>query len=131
MPDPDLYYCGELIAPDGLKPVARLLSACPWTVELRRSGYDGTLYLYARDSQIELEMDSGQGPTYLFSGVVCGGERSAQLLQRFSECLARGCIVHRVEVNQETGAGDLSGYYHHGWPEGAAEPDDSSVRKQE
>ena len=110
-----LYY-GQCISDHGLGPVARALAGCSWPVELRQSGYDGTLYLNGRGSQeIDLEMESGQSRRFLFSGGVDGTqERALTLLGDFSRCLATGGFAHRVEVYDE--AKELVGYFHHRWP---------------
>lgn len=115
-------YYGEFISDGGLEPVANALAGCSWSIELRRSGYDGTLYLRTPHSQvIDFEMDSGQLRRFLFSGVVVGSaEQALILLGDFSRCLTSGEFIHRVEVYDD--AEGLVGYFHHSWPQGTDEP---------
>lgn len=118
----EFLYHGELISERGLEPVAQAVNACCWRLELRRSGYDGTLYLRAPRSQdIDLEMDSGQSGRYLFSGRVEGSlDRALTLLGDLSRCLTAGGYPHRVEVYGE--AEESVGYFHHRWPPGRQMP---------
>lgn len=110
-----LYY-GEFISDGGIEAVAHALADCSWRIELRRSGYDGTLYLMTPHSQkIDLEMDSGQSHCFLFSGGVDGTmEQALTLLGDFSRCLTAGNYTHRVEVYDDVE--ELVGYFHHRWP---------------
>ena len=115
----ETYFCGALVSPAGLEPVARALAECSWPVEPWRSGHDGTLRLRSRARDVELDMDSGQGPSFLFSGTVEGGAETAmRLLGDFSSGLAANGIVHRVELYPSADSPDLLGYLHHGWPRG-------------
>ncbi len=120
----EFRYHGELLSRDGLVPVAEALGPCSWRIELRRSGYDGTLYLQTPRSQgIDLEMPSGQSRRFLFSGTVEGPlDRALSLLAEFSRRLTEGGYEHRVEIYDE--AEDLTGYLHHRWPRGQPEPSD-------
>ncbi|OAI57387.1 hypothetical protein AYO49_02155 [Verrucomicrobiaceae bacterium SCGC AG-212-N21] len=120
----EFLYCGEFISDEGVEPVARALADCSWRIELRRSGYDGTLYLMTPHSQeIDLEMDSGQSRHFLFSGAVDGTvERALTLLADFSRCLTAGGCTHRVEVYDDAKA--LIGYFHHRWTKEQHEPAD-------
>jgi hypothetical protein len=118
----EFLYCGEFISDGGVEPVARALTSCSWPIELRRSGYDGTLYLRtSRSQEIDMQMDSGQSHRFLFSGGVDGTvERALMLLGDFSRCLTAGGFTHRVEVYDD--AKELVGYFHHRWPQEQHEP---------
>jgi len=118
----EFLYCGEFISDEGVEPVARALADCSWRIELRRSGYDGTLYLRSPHSQeIDIEMDSGQSRRFLFSGGVDGTlDRALALLGEFSRCLVAGGFTHRVEVYDD--AKELVGYFHYRWPQEQHEP---------
>jgi len=123
------HYCGTIHAPLGLTTVAKSLEGCTWPVEKRRSGYDGTFFLSSRNDRIDLEMDSGQGPRYLFSGGVDGPEDLARkLLGEFSRLLSAGGVVHRIELYRAD-AGDMIAYWHYNWPEGQADPGASALPK--
>jgi hypothetical protein len=118
-----IYYCGEFVAPDGLEPVAQMLADCSWRVKLIRSGFDGTLYLREDDDRIDLQMVSGQGPEYMFSGIVSGDLAAANdLLTSFSTCLAIGQVVHRIEVYSEVVSEPMLAYFHYGWPQSRSVP---------
>ena len=118
----EFQYSGELVSERGLEPVAEALANLSWPIELRRSGYDGTLYLrHGMQPEIDLEMQSGQSRCFLFSGIVEGTlPRALELIGDFSRCLRAGGFVHRVEVYDDTEA--LVGYFHEGWPEGQHSP---------
>lgn len=117
--EPEIYYCGELIALEGLEPIAHLLRLCSWPIQLVRSGCDGTSYLRAHNDIIDLDMDSGQTSHFLFSGTVVGfKERAKQLLGEFSTLLSGDEVVHRLELYRGSPAGEKVGYFHYGWPEG-------------
>ena len=119
----ETYFCGTLVSPAGLEPVARMLAGCSWPVEAWRSGHDGTLRLRSRAREVELDMDSGQGPSFVFSGTVEGDAgRALRLLGDFSARLAAGGVVHRVELYPSAGSPEMLGYLHHGWPRGDAGP---------
>src|SRR2546422_5959953 len=96
----EFLYHGEFISERGVEPVAQALADCAWRIELRRSGYDGTLYLQTPHSQeIDIEMQSDQSRRFLFSGGVDGtADRAMTLLADFSRCLTAGGYTHRVEV---------------------------------
>lgn len=118
------FYTGEFISDGGVEPVAHVLAGCSWRVKLRRSGFDGTLYLRTPHSrEIDIEMDSGQSRRFLFSGGVDGTVvRTLSLLGDFSRCLTAGGYIHRVEVYDD--AKELVGYFHHRWPREQHEPTD-------
>ena len=119
----EFLYCGELVSIGGLEPVEKALARCSWRIVLRRSGYDGTLYLSSGGphQDIDLEMQSGQSGCYLFEGGVDGTQESMlRLLGDFSRCLTAGGFTHRVEI-YDSGKG-MVGYFHFRWPEGHAEP---------
>lgn len=121
MPDEHRYF-GSIFAPLGLKAAAEILAPCSWRVRKCKSGYDGTYYLESRDDRIDLEMDSGQGPLYVFSGGMVGSQELAQnLLSEFSQLLAGGSVVHRVELYRG-GGNDLVAYWHYCWPWEQKEP---------
>ena len=117
----DVRFFGILVSPEGLEPVARLAEGGPVPVHVRISGFDGTARLRSGDGPVHLDMDSGQGPEYVFSGTVDGGaEEARRLLGAFSAALARGGIAHRIEI--EAAWGHVS-HVHHRWPEDTAEPE--------
>ncbi|HEX2204516.1 MAG TPA: hypothetical protein VHG91_14490 [Longimicrobium sp.] len=119
--DGDVRFYGSLVSPEGLEPVARWAERGPVPVHVWTSGFDGTARLRSGDGPVHLDMDSGQGPRYLFSGTVdSGAEEARRLLGAFSAALARGGVVHRIEAEAD---GGRLGYFHHRWPEGAAAPD--------
>ena len=100
--DSSFPFHGDLEAPDGLLPLTEHLASCPWPIHVKRSGYDGTLYLRARHDDVELEMDSGQQRAFHFSGAVDGTrEHALQRMTEFSDCLKRAGIVHCVELYEQ------------------------------
>jgi hypothetical protein len=114
----EFLYNGELVSEGGLEPVAQALAHCSWPIELRRSGYDGTLYLREASTQpgIDIEMQSGRSNRFLFSGGADGTvEHVLESPGDFSRCLAVGGFAHRVEVYDR--AKELVGYFHHRWPQ--------------
>src|SRR5579872_2729452 len=115
----EIYYCGELVSADGLEPIARLLEPCSWGIRLMRSGYDGTFYLRAHHPDLDLYMDSGQGPSFLFSGIIDGvSEDALYLLGELSALLSGGDVIHRIESYCGGPSGEMIGYFHHHWPQG-------------
>lgn len=118
--DDDVRFYGTLVSPAGLEAVARLAEGGPVPVHVWRSGYDGTGRLRSGEGPVHLDMDSGQGPEYLFSGTVEGRlEDAGRLLGALSAALAGGGVVHRIEI--ESGRG--SAYLHHRWPPASARPE--------
>ena len=121
----ETYYCGEMVAREGLEAVARLLTSCSWPISLRRSRRDDSLALYARTDEIDLEMPPGQSRSFLFSGSVSGSAAQAlQRLEELSALLAGGKVTHRLEIYPSSSSSEKSGYLHYGWPEEKpADPD--------
>lgn len=112
----ELWFCGEVIAPDGLGAVAPLLAPCSWPVEVWRPGSDGSDVLRARQGAVHLEMDAGQGAGKLFSGTVDGDRDAAlRMLGELSNALRSAGMRHHIELYAETD-GELLGYLHHDWP---------------
>lgn len=118
----EFQYCGEFISADGPAVVARAFAQGSWRVALRRSDYDGSLYLRSEGpAEIYLDMDSGQSRRFLFSGGVHGTrQRALSLLHDFSRCMAAVKIVHRIEVYDDIQT--LVGYFHCQWPQEQREP---------
>lgn len=114
----ELWFCGEVIAPDGLAALAPRLAGLSWPVEVWRSGYDGSEVLRAWNGAVHLDMDAGQGAGKLFSGTVDGDRDAAlRLLGELSGAFRVAGLRHRIELYAETD-GALLGYLHHGWPRG-------------
>ncbi|HEX5872556.1 MAG TPA: hypothetical protein VFY65_19135 [Longimicrobium sp.] len=114
----ELWFCGEVIAPDGLGALAPLLEGVSWPVEAWRSGYDGSDVLRGWKGAVHLDMDAGQGAGKLFSGTVDADPDSAlRLLGELSAAFREAGMRHRIELYAEAD-GELLGYLHHGWPRG-------------
>ncbi len=114
----ELWFCGEVIAPDGLGALAPRLEQVSWPVEVWRSGYDGSDVLRAWSGAVHLDMDAGQGAGKLFSGTVHGDRDAAlQLLGELSDSFRDAGLRHRIELYDEAD-GSLLGYLHHGWSPG-------------
>jgi hypothetical protein len=113
----ELWFCGEVVAPDGLGHLETALGRCSWPVRLWRSGYDGSLVLRSDPGPVSLHMDAGQGSTRVFSGTIDDVDRDAalQLLAELSTAMAESRLRHRIEL-YSTPDGPLIGYLHHGWP---------------
>ena len=95
-------FHGDLEARDGLSPLTDCLASCPWPIRVVRSGFDGTLYLNARHSDVELDMDSGQQRSFHFSGAVGGTrEHAIKRMTEFSDCLKQAGVVHCVELYEQ------------------------------
>lgn len=113
----DLWFCGEFIAPEGLRALAPLLPGCSWPVEIRRSGYDGTDLLRASAGPVHIDMSAGQGTLKLFSGTVSADPDSAlRMLGELSDVLRQCRMRHRIELYTAPD-GPLLGYLHHEWPQ--------------
>jgi hypothetical protein len=112
----ELWFCGEVIAPEGLGALAPLLARCSWPVEVWRSVCDGSDVLRAgRGGPVELDMDAGQGAGQLFSGTVDADRAAAmRLLGELSDAFRDAGLRHRIELYAEDD-GSLLGYLHHGW----------------
>jgi hypothetical protein len=114
----ELWFCGEVIAPDGLGALAPRLGRVSWPVEVWGSGYDDSDVLRASNGAVHLDMDAGQGVGKLFSGTVDGDRAAAfRLLGELSDALREAGLRHRIELYDE-GDGSLLGYLHHGWSRG-------------
>jgi hypothetical protein len=100
--DSSFPFHGDLEAPDGLLPLADCLASCPWPIRVVRSSFDGTLYLKARQADVELQMDSGQHRSFHFSGAVDGTrEHAIQRMTEFSDRLKQAGVVHSVELYEQ------------------------------
>lgn len=116
----EFRYHGELIAGGGLESVAKALTDCSWAIELRRSGYAGTLYLRTSQSstEIDLEMNSGQSVEFVFSGgITATAERANDLLGEFSQLLGDAGCRHRLELHTKDASDKDIAYFHHEWPD--------------
>lgn len=118
----EFLFSGEIISDEGVESIARALAGCSWPIHVRKSGYDGTLYLTTtRVEEVHLDMDSGQSREFLFSGdLEASLERTLELLGDFSQRLALHGFTHRVELS--SGADDMVSYFHHNWCQGQARP---------
>lgn len=118
-------YYAQVQTDVGLEQVADALEACSWSIELCRSGYDGTTYLRTPlgSDEIDLEMASGQSADYLFGGGVFAKlARTEALLGELSELLAKAGLIHRIEIYGEEEDQPVS-YLHFKWPETPAAND--------
>ena len=115
----ELWFSGEVVAPDGLAHLEGPLARCSCAVRVWRSGYDGS-YVLRSDGPgpVSLHMDAGQGTTKVFSGPIDEVDRAAALglLGELSAALAEGGVRHRIEL-YSTPDGPQIGYLHHGWPQ--------------
>jgi hypothetical protein len=112
----ELWFCGEVIAPDGLATLAPLLARISWPVEVWRSGYDGSDVLRAWNGPVELDMDAAHAAGKLFSGTVeAAPDAALRLLGELSEAFRGAGLRHRMELYDEAD-GSLLGYLHHEWP---------------
>ena len=76
----ELWFCGEVVAPDGLEHLEGPLARCSWPVRLWRSGYDGSYVLRSDEpGPVSLHMDAGQGSTRVFSGTMDALDRDTAL----------------------------------------------------
>ena len=114
--DDDLWFCGEVIAPEGLGVVAPLLGGCSWPVEVWRSGYDGSDILRARPGPVHMDMTAGQPERKVFSGTVDADRDTAlRMLGELSGALRTGGLRHRIELYTAPD-GTLLGHLHYDWP---------------
>jgi hypothetical protein len=114
--EPYFYFCGEVIAPDGLGALRPLLERRPRPLEVWRSGFDGSDILRATGPLWALNLDAGQGAEKVFSGDIDGDRDSAlNLVGELSGLFREGGMRHRIEVYAEP-EGEWIGYLHHDWP---------------
>jgi hypothetical protein len=114
--DDDLWFCAEVIAPEGLRALAPLLREFSWPVEVRPSGYDGTDLLRASAGAVHIDMSAGQGTRKLFTGTVQADPQTAlRLLGELSGAFRLSRMRHRIELYTAPD-GPLLGYLHHDWP---------------
>ncbi|HEU4452447.1 MAG TPA: hypothetical protein VFR81_05275 [Longimicrobium sp.] len=112
----ELWFCGEVSAPDGLGALAPRLAGLSWPVEVWRSGFDGSEVLRAWKDPVHLDMEAGQGAGGLFSGTVDADHDTAlRLLAELSDALREAGMRHRIELYDGT-SGPLLDYLHHRWP---------------
>lgn len=117
----DLHYEGELIAPQGLDPLAAIFSECSWKIRVRRYDPDEPPYFEANDPRIKLTMDSGIGPKYTFFGAAhltdyTAGNLSAVLLGELSQALTSADVAHRIQLFRSGTEDDLLNTFQHRWP---------------
>ena len=113
----ELWFCGEVSAPQGLGALAPRLARLSWPAQVWRSEFDGSEVLRAWQGPVHLDMDAGQGAGGLFSGTVDADRDTAlRLLTELSDALTETGMRHRIELYAAVD-GPLLDYLHHDWPQ--------------
>ncbi|HYR06540.1 MAG TPA: hypothetical protein VEQ60_02150 [Longimicrobium sp.] len=116
----EFYFCGEVIAPDGLGILRPLLEGRPAPeIEVWRSGFDGSDILRATGPLWALDLDAGQGAKKFFSGdIEADRDNALRLIGELSDLFREAGMRHRIELSTELDR-ELLAYFHHEWPQEA------------
>jgi hypothetical protein len=110
----ELPFCGDVVAPDGLRALEPLLARCSMALSVWRSGFDGSDILRGGGDGVEFEMDAGQGAAKFFSGsIVAQPDAALRLLGELSDAFRQAGLRHRIEIDAADGS--RLGYLHHDW----------------
>jgi hypothetical protein len=114
----ELRFCGDVVAPDGLRALEPLLAGCSMELSVWRSGFDGSDILKTAGEAVEFEMDAGQGAVKFFDGSIeAAPDAALRMLGELSDAFRQAGLRHRIDYGIDAADGSQLGYLHYEWPQ--------------